>query len=105
MELDIFRTIVLILKDAIRFLLRSFIASILIAVCMQNGWIFNPAYEVSHEMFWQIYGCLIPIIVMVMFYKGIAGQYSWQIQKIHITESSVQEKGKQAKHKIKLGFR
>lgn len=109
MEKDIFNTKVLILKDVIRFLWRSFIATILVAVCIQNGWIGAIAHEVSHEMFWQIYSCFIPIIVIIMGYKGISGKYNCEIYKTSILGCqgyAVQEKKENSTgNKITMGFR
>lgn len=106
MKESIFKTIVLILKDVIRFLWSSFIATILVAVCIQNGWIVITAHKVSHEMFWQIYSCFIPIMVIVMGYRGMSGNYNCKIYEASIPGYAVQEKKENSTgNKITMGFR
>lgn len=75
-------TVMLIVKDAIKWIIRCLIATILVSVCMENGWILsNDNVEVSYAMFWKLYSAIFVLVPLIMFYRGITGKYRIEIAK------------------------
>lgn len=75
-------TVMLIVKDAIKWIIRCLIATILVSVCMENGWILsNDNVDVSYAMFWKLYSAIFVLVPLIMFYRGITGKYRMEIAK------------------------
>ena len=75
-----------IAKDAIKLLMHAFIATILVSICMENGWILSDyTIDVSYDMFWKMYSTISVIIPLIMFYKSIMGKYKVKIKVYSIT--------------------
>lgn len=61
-----------IVKDAIIWASRCLIATILVGVCIENGWILsNNSIDVSYAMFWDLYSVIFTLVPLIMFYRGI----------------------------------
>lgn len=69
-------TLMVIVKDALKWISRCFVATILVSVCLENGWIL-PSYttNVSHNEFWNLYSCIFVLVPVIMGYRGITGSY------------------------------
>lgn len=72
----IWLTVTLIVKDVIHLCIDAFIATTLISVCLKNGWINFCPINFTKNMFWQLYFTFIPIIPIIIFYRGFKGQYN-----------------------------
>ena len=73
-------TIALIIKDVIILFLQCLIATVLVCVCIENGWILsNDTTEVSNAMFWKLYSAIFIFVPLIMFYRGITGKYHVEI--------------------------
>ena len=71
----------LIIKDSIKLLGDCLIATILVSVCMENGWILSKyTTEVSNDMFWKLFSAIFVLVPIVMFYRGIMGKYKVKIE-------------------------
>lgn len=69
-------TIMLIMKDGINLLAGCLIATILVCVCMENGWVLSDYItDVSHDMFWKMYSAISILVPIIMFYRGAMGRY------------------------------
>ena len=65
-----------IVKDIIRLLVQCLITTILVSVCMENGWILsNHATDVSSDMFWTLYSSICVLVPIIMFHRGLEGRY------------------------------
>ena len=79
----------LIMKDGINLLAGCLIATILVCVCMENGWILSDYItDVSHDMFWKMYSAISILVPIIMFYRGAMGRYKVEIKeyKVEIKE-------------------
>lgn len=75
-------TIALIVKDVIVLLFQCLIATILVSVCIENGWILsNDTADVSYAMFWKLYSAIFTLVPLIMFYRGITGKYHVEIRE------------------------
>lgn len=75
-------TIMLIVKDAIMWIIRCLIATILCSVCVENGWILsNDTTDISYTMFWKLYSTILTLVPLIMFYRGITGKYFIEIKE------------------------
>lgn len=73
--------IMLIVKDCIKLLLQCLIATILVSICMENGWILPDCVtDVSYDMFWALYSSIIVLVPFVMFYRVATGRYKVEIR-------------------------
>ena len=79
-------TIMLIVKDAIMWTIRCLIATILVSVCIENGWILS-SYDanVSHNEFWKLYFAIYVLIPIIMGYRGITGSYKVESEGCKVT--------------------
>lgn len=69
-------TILSIIKDLIVLLFQCLIATILVSVCIENGWILsNSSTNVSYAIFWDLYSVIFTLVPLIMFYRGITGKY------------------------------
>lgn len=95
----IITTIRLIVKDAIMWLIRCLIATILVSVCMENGWILSShTANVSYNEFWKLYSAIFVLVPIIMGYRGITGSYKVEIKKCRDTVAmgiAVEECGKE----------
>lgn len=74
--------IMLIMKDGINLLAGCLIATILICVCMENGWVLSDYItDVSHDMFWKMYSAIFILVPIIMFYRGAMGRYKVEIKE------------------------
>lgn len=79
-------TIMLIVKDAIIWTIRCLIATILVSVCMENGWILSShTANVSYNEFWKLYAAIYVLIPIIMGYRGITGSYKVEIKECNVT--------------------
>lgn len=79
---EIVLTIMLIVKDAIMWIIRCLIATILFSVCVENGWILsNDNSDISYTMFWELYSTILIVVPLIMFYRGITGKYFVEIKE------------------------
>lgn len=79
-------TIMLIVKDAIMWTTRCLIATILVSVCIENGWILSSHdANVSYNEFWKLYFAIYVLIPIIMGYRGITGSYKVEIKECKIT--------------------
>lgn len=75
-------TIMLIMKDGINLLAGCLNATILVCVCMENGWILSDYItDVSHDMFWKMYSAISILVPIIMFYRGAMGRYKVEIKE------------------------
>lgn len=75
-------TIMLIMKDGINLLAGCLIATILVCVCMENGWVLSDYItDVSHDMFWKMYSAISILVPIIMFYRGAMGRYKVEIKE------------------------
>ncbi len=73
--------IMLIVKDGIKLLAQCLIATILVSICMENGWILsNYASDVSYDIFWKLYSAIFLLVPLIMFYRGVTGRYRAEIE-------------------------
>lgn len=94
-------TIMLIVKDAIMWMIRCLIATILFSVCVENGWILsNYATDVSYTMFWKLYSVIFILVPLIIFYRGITGKYFVEIKEYKSEFPICVAKNKQEKCKI-----
>ena len=78
-------TIMLIAKDLLMTLTNSLIATILISICMENGWFFyKNITDISHDMFWDLYSIICILIPFILFNRGLKGKYIVEAKKIHV---------------------
>lgn len=80
--------IMLIMKDFIKLLMQCLIATILVSICIENGWILsNCDTDVSYAMFWKLFSDIFVFVPLIMFYRGITGRYKVEIKvyKVEIT--------------------
>lgn len=76
-------TIASIVKDVIVLLFQCLIATILVSVCIENGWILsNDIADVSYAMFWKLYSGIFILVPLIMFYRGITGKYRVKIEVV-----------------------
>ncbi len=81
--------IMLIVKDGVKLLAYCLIATILVCICMENGWILSDyVTDISYDMFWKLYSAIFVFVPLVMFYRGITGRYKVEI-KAYKDESSL----------------
>lgn len=79
-------TIMLIVKDAIMWISRCLIATILVSVCMENGWILSSyTTNVSFNEFWKLYSAIFILVPIIMGFRGITGSYNVDIEECRIT--------------------
>lgn len=79
-------TIMLIVKDAIIWAIRCLITTILVSVCMENGWILSSyTANISYNEFWKLYSAISVLIPIIMGYRGITGSYKVEIKECRIT--------------------
>ena len=73
-------TIMLIVKDVIMWTIRCLIATILISVCVKNGWFLsNRAINISYNDFWELYSVIYVFVPIIMMYRGITGSYKVEV--------------------------
>lgn len=81
--------IMLIVKDVVILMAHCLIATILVSICMENGWILSDyVTDISYDMFWKLYSAIFLLVPFVMFYRGITGRYKVEI-KAYKDESSL----------------
>lgn len=75
------------MKDGIKLLTQCLIATILVSICMENGWILSDyVADVSYDMFWKLYSAIFVLVLFIMFYRGATGRYKMEI-KVYKDES------------------
>lgn len=78
-------TIKLIVKDVIKLMAHCLIATILVSVCMENGWIISDyTTNISHNEFWKVFSAVFVLVPLIMFYRGITGRYYVEIKEYKI---------------------
>lgn len=79
-------TIMLIVQDAIMWIIRCLIATVLVSVCMENGWVLSSyATNISYDEFWKLYSSIFVLVPVIMGYRGITGSYKVEIKESRIT--------------------
>lgn len=75
-------TIILIVKDAIMWIIRCLIATVLVSVCMENGWILSSyTTNISYNEFWKLYSAIFILVPVIMGYRGFTGSYKVEIKE------------------------
>lgn len=60
--------------------IRCLIATILISVCMKNGWVLsNHTVNISYNDFWELYSAIYVLVPIIMMYRGITGSYKVEV--------------------------
>ena len=78
----------LIIKDAIMLMVRCLITTILVGVCVENGWLFSSyATDISYSDFWKFYSAIIVLVPIIMFYRGLTGSYKVEIKECNSNDS------------------
>ena len=76
-----FCTLMVIIRDFIKLMVAILVETILICVCIENGWIANYIEEVTPDEFWHVYRVLTTILIpLFMFYRGFTGKYRVDIK-------------------------
>lgn len=66
-----------IMVDAIKLNINCLVATILVAVCWKNGWIFsNHTNNVTNDQFLNFYRCTCAIVPVIMGYWCFTGKYN-----------------------------
>ena len=90
----------LIVKDAIIWVIRCLIATILVSVCMENGWILSSyTANISYNEFWKLYSAISVLIPIIMCYRGITGSYKVEIKNKELPFAigvAVEERGNES---------
>lgn len=83
--MEVWRILRLIIVDVIRLFANCFLTTVIISICIENGWIvFGNLTEVSYEVFWNMFRTFSCVIPFVSFYRGLTGRYSVARIKIKI---------------------
>ena len=66
-----------IVIDAVKLHINCLIVTILVAVCLENGWVFyDHTNNVTNEQFLNFYRCICVIVPVIMGYWGFTGKYN-----------------------------
>ena len=89
-------TIMLIVKDSIRLLTQCLITTILVSVCLENGWLLSYyATDVSFDMFWNLYSAIFVLVPIILFYRGFTGRYYAERKECKAESTMVVEKNEE----------
>lgn len=77
-----YRTIINIVKDVICMVIRTWIVTLMFCTAFENGWLpgaLGIPRNLSYNEFWSVYETFFVISIIIIFFKGITGQYTARV--------------------------